>query len=56
MPAAPHKDVRAAGATDVIVIGAGHAGLATSYCLSERSIEHIVFERGDVANSWRRER
>jgi putative flavoprotein involved in K+ transport len=39
-----------------VVIGAGHAGLATSFCLSERSIDHVVLERGDVANSWRRER
>jgi putative flavoprotein involved in K+ transport len=38
------------------VIGAGHAGLATSRCLSERSIDHVVLERGEVANSWRRER
>ena len=39
-----------------VVIGAGHAGLATSRCLRERSIDHVVLERGDVANSWRRER
>ena len=39
-----------------VVIGAGHAGLATSRCLSERSIDHVVVERGEVANSWRRER
>ena len=39
-----------------VVIGAGHAGLAASYFLSERSIDHVVLERGDVANSWRRER
>jgi putative flavoprotein involved in K+ transport len=37
------------------VIGAGHAGLATSRCLSERSLDHVVLERGEVANSWRRE-
>jgi putative flavoprotein involved in K+ transport len=30
--------------------------LATSRCLSERSIDHVVLERGEVANSWRRER
>jgi putative flavoprotein involved in K+ transport len=30
--------------------------LATSRCLSERAIDHVVLERGDVANSWRRER
>ena len=38
------------------VIGAGHAGLAMSRCLSERGIDHVVLERGEVANSWRTER
>ncbi len=38
------------------MIGAGHAGLAASRLLAERSIDHIVLERGEVANSWRRER
>jgi putative flavoprotein involved in K+ transport len=42
--------------TDVIVIGAGHAGLAMSRCLAERSIDHVVLERGEVANSWKTER
>lgn len=42
--------------TDVIVIGAGQAGLAMSHCLSERAIDHAVFERGEVANSWKTER
>ncbi len=41
---------------DAIIIGAGHAGLAASYCLSELSIDHQVIERGEVANSWRHER
>ena len=41
---------------DTIIIGAGHAGLAVSYCLTERSIDHLVIERGEVANSWRNER
>jgi putative flavoprotein involved in K+ transport len=27
-----------------------------SRCLTERSIDHVVLERGEVANSWRRER
>ena len=39
-----------------VVIGAGHAGLAASHFLSDRSIDHVVLERGEVANSWRRER
>ena len=38
------------------MIGAGHAGLAVSHFLSERSIDHVVIERGEVANSWRTER
>jgi putative flavoprotein involved in K+ transport len=38
------------------VIGAGHAGLAASYFLTDLSIDHVVLERGEVANSWRRER
>jgi putative flavoprotein involved in K+ transport len=38
------------------VIGAGHAGLAISRVLTEQSIEHVVLERGEVANSWRCER
>ncbi|HEX7878221.1 MAG TPA: NAD(P)-binding domain-containing protein [Candidatus Eisenbacteria bacterium] len=39
-----------------VVIGAGHAGLAMSHCLTSRSIDHVVLERGEVANSWRTER
>jgi len=38
------------------VIGAGHGGLAISHFLSQRSIDHVVLERGEVANSWRHER
>jgi len=39
-----------------VVLGAGHAGLAMSRCLTERSIDHVVLERGEVANSWKTER
>ena len=39
-----------------VVIGAGHAGLAASHFLTERSIDHVVLERAEVANSWRHER
>ena len=44
------------GTVDVVVIGAGHCGLAMSYYLSRLSIRHVVLERGVVANSWRNER
>ncbi len=42
--------------TTTVIIGAGHAGLAMSRCLAERGIEHVVLERGEVANSWKTER
>lgn len=52
----PRLSHREAGFVDVLVIGAGHSGLAMSRVLSERSIEHVVLERGVVANSWLYER
>ena len=53
---APRSNGEATGQTDVVIIGAGHAGLAFSHCLTEKSIDHVVLERGKIANSWRRER
>ena len=44
------------GSVDVVVIGAGHSGLAMSHFLSARSIDHVILERGEVANSWKTER
>jgi putative flavoprotein involved in K+ transport len=41
---------------DTIVIGAGQAGLAMSRCLLDRGLEHVVLERGKVAERWRSER
>ncbi|MEM8801758.1 MAG: NAD(P)/FAD-dependent oxidoreductase [Pseudomonadota bacterium] len=42
--------------TDVVVIGAGQAGLAISHCLSAEGIDHVVLEKGAIANRWRAER
>jgi putative flavoprotein involved in K+ transport len=42
--------------TTAVIIGGGHAGLAMSRRLTDRSIDHVVLERGEVANSWRTER
>ncbi|MAQ78898.1 MAG: FAD-dependent oxidoreductase [Rhodospirillaceae bacterium] len=42
--------------TDVIVIGAGQAGLATSYYLTKAEIKHLILERGSIANAWKNER
>jgi putative flavoprotein involved in K+ transport len=41
---------------DTIVIGAGQAGLAISRCLSERGVDHVVLERGRIADRWLTER
>jgi putative flavoprotein involved in K+ transport len=38
---------------DCAVIGAGQAGLATSYHLSRLGVEHVVLERGRVGETWR---
>jgi putative flavoprotein involved in K+ transport len=40
----------------VVIVGGGHAGLAMSQRLTERSIDHVAIERGEVAHSWRTER
>ena len=45
-----------AGAVDVVVIGAGQSGLAMSRYLSLKSIDHVILERGEIANSWKTER
>jgi putative flavoprotein involved in K+ transport len=37
---------------DCAVIGAGQAGLATSFHLSRLDIEHVVLERGRVGETW----
>jgi putative flavoprotein involved in K+ transport len=39
-----------------VIIGAGQNGLAMSRELSLRGIDHVVLERGEIANSWRKER
>jgi putative flavoprotein involved in K+ transport len=41
---------------ETVVIGGGQAGLAMSYHLAQRSLEHVVLERARVAERWRSER
>jgi putative flavoprotein involved in K+ transport len=36
----------------VVVVGAGQAGLAVSYELTARGIEHVVLERARVGQTW----
>lgn len=42
--------------TTTVIIGAGQAALAMSRCLTDRSVDHALLERGRVANAWRTER
>ncbi|NBC32168.1 MAG: NAD(P)-binding domain-containing protein [Alphaproteobacteria bacterium] len=39
--------------TDAVIIGAGQAGLAMSRCLGTLGVDHVVLERGRVAERWR---
>ena len=39
-----------------LVVGAGQAGLAVSRCLTELGADHLVVERGRVAERWRTSR
>ena len=41
---------------DVVVVGAGQAGLVASYLLSLDHVPHLVLERGDIGQSWRSQR
>ena len=41
---------------DVIVVGAGYSGLCASYHLKKYGLEHIVFERHKIGDSWREQR
>jgi putative flavoprotein involved in K+ transport len=38
---------------EVVVVGAGQAGLAVSYYLRAFGVEHLVLERGRIGESWR---
>jgi len=39
-----------------IIIGGGQAGLSMSYCLKERGIDHLVFEKHRLGEAWRSKR
>ncbi len=40
----------------VVVVGGGQAGLSISYCLTQRGIDHIVFEKHTIGHAWRSSR
>jgi putative flavoprotein involved in K+ transport len=41
---------------DTIVVGAGTAGLAMSWHLARRGVDHVALERGRVGETWRSQR
>jgi len=42
--------------TDTLIVGGGQAGLALSRCLTSLGRDHLVLERGRIAERWRSER
>jgi putative flavoprotein involved in K+ transport len=41
---------------DVIIIGAGQAGLSAGYFLNQEQVSYVVFERGSIGESWLNQR
>jgi putative flavoprotein involved in K+ transport len=41
---------------ETLIVGAGQAGLSMSYHLGRLGLEHLVLERGRIAERWRSER
>jgi len=41
---------------DVIIIGAGHAGLSLSYYLAAMNLNHLVLEKNSIGDSWLNQR
>jgi len=41
---------------DVIIVGAGYSGLCASYHLKKYGLNHVIFERGKIGESWRSQR
>ncbi|MGD1899022.1 MAG: MSMEG_0569 family flavin-dependent oxidoreductase [Phormidesmis sp.] len=40
----------------VVIVGGGQAGLSVSYCLQQKNIEHLIFEKHKVASAWQSKR
>lgn len=41
---------------DVVIVGAGQAGLSLSWQLTQSGVEHILLERDEVASDWKKRR
>ncbi len=40
----------------VLIVGGGQAGLSVSYYLKQRNLDHLIFEKHQVAHSWQDKR
>ena len=38
---------------NVVIIGGGQSGLSMSYLLKEKGVDHVIFEKKKIADSWR---
>ena len=47
---------KAAEHHEVIVVGGGQAGLSMSYYLKQNGVDHVVLNKGQLAEAWRNER
>ncbi len=50
------EQTQVSGHYPVIIIGGGQAGLSMSYCLKERGVDHLIFEKNRLGESWRSKR
>lgn len=41
---------------NIVIVGAGQAGLAVSHLLAERGLKHVVVERAEPGAAWREQR
>ena len=56
MPSEAHPIPSTPAAVDALIVGAGQAGLGTSYFLKQFGIGHVVLERQRIGESWRSQR
>ncbi|HEY0693725.1 MAG TPA: MSMEG_0569 family flavin-dependent oxidoreductase [Kribbella sp.] len=52
----PQVSIRDGGHHPVVVVGGGQAGLATSWQLTDRGLDHLVLEADRIGNEWRNRR
>jgi putative flavoprotein involved in K+ transport len=52
----PQVSIREGGHYPVVVVGGGQAGLATSWQLTDRGLDHLVLEADRVGSEWRNRR